>query len=170
MSERQNRGKPPVLLWWQCHWSATLLLLPHLSKHTNEGTNSMHLSPKPPKIISTYLRANEWFLVLHFWHYLMPFPSSKCFPNSLYPTAVVWNCKFTHAHGIFSLWLKMWKVLKNKVKSVFSVPMILHIPCQNGIVCSPIKAGFFHCLQKWLLRGKRFIYPEYLKKCSDESV
>lgn len=32
------------------------------------------------------------------------------------------------------------KVLKNKVKSVFCVPMILHIPCQIGIICSPIKA------------------------------
>lgn len=49
-----------------------------------------------------------------------------------------------------------------QVKSEFSVTMILHISCQNRIICSPIKAVFFYCLQQWFLYGKRFIYPEYL--------
>lgn len=88
-----------------------------------------------------------------------PLPHSSCVELQIYPCP--WNIFFVTENV---------KVLKNKVKSVFSVPMILHIPCQNGIVCGPIKAGFFYCLQKWLLYGKRFIYPEYLKKCSDESV
>lgn len=82
---------------------------------------------------------------------------SSCVELHIYPCP--WN--------IFFVTEKM-KVLKEK--SVFSVPTILLISCQNRIICSPIMAGFFHCLQQWLLYSKRSIYPEYLKKCSDESV
>lgn len=116
--QMQNRGKLPILLWGQCHQSTTLLLLPRLSKHTNEGMNSMQFPPKPLKNTRMYLIANEWIFDLHFWHYLVSFPSSIYFPNSLYPTAAVENRKFTHVHGIFSLWLKRGKFLKYNLDSL----------------------------------------------------
>lgn len=87
----------------------------------------------------------------------LPLSHSSCVELKVYPCA----------RNIFFVNEKM-KVLREK--SVFSVPMILHISCQNRTICSPIKAGFFHCLQQWLLYEKRSIYPEYLKKCNDESV
>lgn len=86
-----------------------------------------------------------------------PLPHSICVELQIYPCS--WNIFFVTEN------MKILKVI-----SVFSVLMILHISCQNRIICSPIKAGFFHCLQQWLLHGKRFIYPEILKKCRNESV